>query len=81
MIATILLVLAFAGIGLAGVLLFYARKKTEEANSLLNRSIEKWKAVKRDIETERREALLRVKDELYKKRNEFDLELKEIVLN
>ncbi len=76
MIATILLVLAFAGIGLAGVLLFYARKKTEEANSLLNRSIEKWKAVKRDIETERREALLRVKDELYKKRNEFDLELK-----
>lgn len=67
---------AVIGIVLAGVILFYARKKMEEANLLLLRSSEKWKTVKRDIENERKEALLKVKDEIYKRRNEFELEIK-----
>src|SRR3989338_9831472 len=62
---------------LVGVMIIIAaRKKSQEADALLLRVQEKSKNMKRDIENERREALLKVKDEIYKKRNEFDLELK-----
>lgn len=67
---------ALVGIGVALGMLFFARKKVSQANELLERSEEKWRSMKRDMETERKEALLRIKDEIYKKRTDFELELK-----
>jgi ribonuclease Y len=57
-------------------LLWYAWKKLRVAYSLMHESNEKWKNVKRDLENERREALVKLKDELHKRRNEFELEIK-----
>ena len=57
-------------------LVFSARKKVVEANELLARSSDKWKNMKRDIEAERKESLIRIKDEIYKKRAEFEVESK-----
>lgn len=67
---------AAAGVGIAGVMLLYAHRKMQEGTTLLARSTEKWKSMKRDIDTERKEALLKVKDEIYKKRNEFEIDIK-----
>jgi ribonuclease Y len=64
------------GVFTALVMLFYARKRTHDANLSMVRAQEKWKANKREIETERKEALIKVKDEIYKRRNEFELDLK-----
>jgi ribonucrease Y len=52
------------------------KKKLGKAAQHFEDSQEKMKNVKRDIETERREASLRLKDELHKKRTEFDFEIK-----
>lgn len=77
MIAIILVAAGIAAI-LAGMVLFYfAQKKMAEAQNLLEQSAEKWKNAKRNIENERREAYLKIKDELYAKRKEFDFELKQ----
>ena len=73
---TILFIVGVAGIVGALSMLFFAKKKISEAHDLLNRSAEKWKNMKRDIENERKEALLKVKDEIYKKRTEFEVEFK-----
>lgn len=73
---TILFIVGVAGIIGALGMLFFAKKKISEAHDLLNRSSEKWKNMKRDIENERKEALLKVKDEIYKKRTEFEVEFK-----
>jgi len=69
-------IIVLVGIILVGVMLMYARNKMQEAQNILNRSAEKWQNMKRSIETERRETLLKVKDEVYRKRNEFDMETK-----
>ena len=61
---------------IAGMLLFIARKKHHEADELLNRSHEKLKNMKRDMENERREALLRVKDEVHKRRLDFEMDIR-----
>ena len=79
MVSVITLILN--GIGILGIitssiLLFYARKKSARANVLLEESHEKLRNVKREVENEKREALLKVKDEIYKKRSDFDLEIK-----
>lgn len=63
-------------IGIAVALLVYAQRRIAAVRKLLSESDEKLKNTKRDIESERREALLKIKDELYKKRQEFELELK-----
>lgn len=77
MIAIILVVAGIIAI-LAGVLLLYfAQQKMVKAQELLEQSSEKWKHAKRNIENERREAYLKIKDELYAKRKEFDFELKQ----
>lgn len=77
MIAIILIAAGIVAI-LAGIVLFYfAQKKMAEAQDLLEQSSEKWKNAKRNIENERREAYLKIKDELYAKRKEFDFELKQ----
>jgi ribonucrease Y len=58
------------------VLLWFARSKMGKAHALLFDAQEKLKHVKREIESERREAQLKIKDEIHKRRNEFDLEMK-----
>ncbi len=73
---TILVVFMVVGFSVALILFFIAKKKIAEAHELLNKSAEKWKSMKRDIENERKEALLKVKDEIYKRRTDFEVELK-----
>lgn len=69
-------VLAGGGL-LAGIaLIFYAKKQIASAQFMLDEAQERWKNTKRDIENERRESFLKIKDEIYKKRNDFDLEMK-----
>ncbi len=72
------IVLSIAGgITLLGIaLLIYAKKSLDKAHHMLKDAQDKWKNTKRNIENERREALLKVKDEIYKKRGEFELEIK-----
>lgn len=73
----ILLGLLACGGLLAGIaLLYYAKQQIATAQSMLGEAQERSKSTKRDIENERREAFLKIKDELYKKRNDFDLEIK-----
>ena len=64
------------GIITSALLLFFARKKTAHAQLLFDESQEKLKNAKREIENEKREALLKVKDEIYKKRTDFEAEIK-----
>ncbi len=73
---TILFIVGVVVIAGACGMLYLAKKKMTEAHDLLNRSAEKWKGMKRDIENERKEALLKVKDEIYKKRSEVEVEFK-----
>lgn len=68
--------LIIGGIAFAGILLVYAKKRINVANELLKESREQWKNTKREIDTEKREAVLKIKDEVYKKRNDFELEMK-----
>lgn len=71
-----LIALVAVGGALLTALLFYARKKIVQANIVLEESNERLKNVKREIDAERRESALKIKDEIYKKRNEFDLDMK-----
>lgn len=64
------------GIATAMVMLFYARRRMQSAQNSMAESEERRKVLKREIETERKEALLKVKDEIYRRRNEFELEIK-----
>lgn len=60
-----------------GIFFFwYAQYKIRSAYAKLHDSQIKWKDSKRNIESERREAFLKLKDEIYRKRKEFELELK-----
>ncbi len=73
------IILAIAGSGsiiIAILLLLYAKKKADNAESLLRESRDQWKNAKQEIEAEKRDSLLKVKDEIYKKRTEFELEKK-----
>lgn len=74
----VLLLLGVAGVlMLLGFLFFlYSRKRFLEADNLFQEARIKRKNVNREIENEKKEALLRIKDEIYKKRNEFELEIK-----
>jgi len=56
--------------------LLFAKKKFDYGNQLLLDAQSKRDTVKREVENERREASLKLKDELYKKRSEFELEVK-----
>lgn len=68
--------LACAGLVAGIALLYYAKQQISNARSMLDEAHERSKSTKRDIENERREAFLKIKDEIYKKRNDFDLEMK-----
>lgn len=62
---------------LVGILLLaLAKKKYDSARQRALEIQQKYEEVKKEIETERREATLKLKDELYKKRSEFELEIK-----
>ena len=76
MVQLILFFVGAVGIITALVLLFYARKKTQQAHEIFQKSDTEWKNVKQHVANEKREALLKLKDELFHKRKEFDLELK-----
>jgi len=56
--------------------LWYAQRKIVVAHRTLKESEDRWEDAKRSIDTERREASLKLKDEMYRKRKEFELELK-----
>jgi ribonucrease Y len=58
------------------ILLLYAFKTRAAAQKMLTATQGQWDAAKRDIENDKKEGLLKLKDELYKKRTEFDLEIK-----
>lgn len=58
-----------------GALLYVMRRATE-ARTLIAQAEERQKNIKRDVDAERRDAQLKVKDELYKKRQEFEYEMK-----
>jgi ribonucrease Y len=69
---------AIAGLILAvGALIFwFAQRKIGTAYAKLQDAQSKWKDSKRVIENERREAFIKLKDEMYRKRKEFEFELK-----
>ena len=71
MVIIIAQIVRVLGIIIASIMFFYARKRMEEANGTMHKIQEKWKTVKRETENERREAQLKVKDEIYRKRMEF----------
>jgi ribonuclease Y len=70
------ILICLGAIGLWAFLMFLAKRKFAKANQMLNEAREKWKNTQRDIEAEKREALLKIKDELYKKRVDFEQEIK-----
>lgn len=57
-------------------LMLYAKKKLDKAGRSFDESQEKMRNVKRDIENEKKEASLRLKDELHKRRTEFEIDVK-----
>ncbi len=66
-----------AAVGLFALFLFfYARKQYNAAHDLFKEAKNRRENMQREIETERKEAMLRIKDEIYKKRNEFELDMK-----
>ncbi len=70
------ILICLGAIGLWAFLMFLAKRKFAKANRMLGEAREKWKNTQRDIEAEKREALLKIKDELYKKRVDFEQEIK-----
>lgn len=72
----LLKILAFVGIVSSAVMLYFAKKRIGQAQLMLDEAQDRWKNTKRDIENEKKEAFLKLKDEIFRKRNEFDLEMK-----
>ncbi len=72
-----IMVIVGGGILIVAILFFwYAQQKIRNAYAKLQESQSKLKDSKRNIEAERREAFMRLKDEVYHKRKKFELELK-----
>ena len=60
-----------------GILLFvFAIFRVRKSQGLLNRSKEQLDKVRREIEAEKKDAYIKIKDEIYKKRKEFEFEIK-----
>lgn len=58
------------------IFLWYGQKKRAQAAQLFSEAETQLKHIKKDVEVERREAALKLKDELHKRKTEFDLEMK-----
>lgn len=71
-----MILIAIAVLGLSFLLIAIAYRKFYTSQQLAQQAQQKLDDTKREIETERREALLKLKDELHKRRMEFDLEIK-----
>jgi ribonucrease Y len=70
---------AIIGIGLilVGIIfLVYSIFRVRKAYALLDRSQDQLNRVRREIESEKKEAYIKIKDETYKKRKEFELEMR-----
>lgn len=76
MISLITILLATATVVGGLIMLVYAYRMRYTATRLLSEAQAKWENAKKEIEGEKRESLLKLKDELYKKRTEFDMEIK-----
>jgi ribonucrease Y len=77
MIPLILVILAGTSTVVGGlILLMYAHKTRHTAQQILDRAQIKLEATKRDIDSEKREAFIKLKDELYRKRTEFEIDIK-----
>ncbi len=72
----VLVIIGFMVIVAGALIFWYAQKKFRVAYAKLQEAQEKWKNSNRNIETERREAFIKLKDEIHHKRKEFELELK-----
>lgn len=55
---------------------FLAYRKTQQANTLLNQADEQIRQIRKTVELEKKNAFVRLKEELYKKRKDFEIELK-----
>jgi len=75
-ISTIFIIVGCLFLFIALVFLFFAYKKFSVASIYLNDSKDRLKNSKRDIDAEKQAALIKIKDEMYHKRKEFDLDLK-----
>ena len=75
---TILITILLATATFVGgvILLIYAYRQRLLAQHMLGQARYKWESAQKDIETEKREAQIQLKDELYKKRTGFDLDMK-----
>jgi len=58
------------------LILLYAQKKIENAQTMMRDARDRWKNTKRDIEAEKREAIVKLKADIYRKRKEFEFEIK-----
>lgn len=75
-ISTIIGLIGAVSIFISILLFLYAKRKIVTAYRIIQESRTRWKITKKEIEQEKREAIVKLKDELYKKRNEFELETK-----
>lgn len=75
-ISMIIIVAGGCLVAFAMVFLFYAKRKIDEANAIDRDAKHRLKNAKYEMEAEKREALLKLKDEIHKKRSEFELEKK-----
>lgn len=72
----IITIIGISSLGLAIFLLLYAWSRVARAHVFLNKARDKWEKAKKEIEVERREMSLKMKDEIYKRRKEFEFEVK-----
>ena len=75
---TVLVTILIATAAFVGVIIgmVYAYRMHVRAQQMLGEARSKWDSARKDIEAEKREAHIQLKDELYKKRTEFDLDMK-----
>jgi len=65
-----------ASIALILILLYFLKKKIGAARNIMSESQKLWDKAMKEIDAERRESALKIKDEIYKRRKEFELEMK-----
>lgn len=75
-VITSLLIISILGMVVAFILLMWARKKSLSAFESISQAKENLKTIRLEIDVEKREALVKLKDEMYRKRKEFEFELK-----
>ena len=72
----LLTIINSVGLLIIVIMLLYAQKKIKKAHKMMSDARDRWKNTKRDIEAEKREALVKLKDDIYRKRKEFELDRK-----